>query len=124
MKYLLDTNIVIAAALGSSPTLRARLESCDEGDLVTSAIVLAEALLGSERGKPPPLPELLLFAEEVPVLPFDRLAAAAYAKLPFERARFDLLIAGHALSLGLTIITDDERGFSALTGVRVENWTR
>lgn len=124
MKFLLDSNIVIAAALGVSTVLRARMAACDEGDLVTSAVAYAEILFGSERGKPPPVDKLALFIEEVPVLDFDILAATAYASLPFKRGSFDNLIAAHALSRDLTIVTDNIAHFADLPGLKVENWMR
>lgn len=123
MKFLLDSNIVIAATLGVNDILRGRMAACDEDDLVTSAIVYAEVVFGSMRGKPPPLDKLQSFAEEVPVLDFDLAAATAYATLPFERASYDRLIAAHALSHDLTLVTDNERHFADVPGLKVENWT-
>ncbi len=123
MKYLLDSNIVIMLAAGSGDTLRARLADCDEGDLATSAIVLAEVARGSLNEKPPALDALQAILEEVPVQPFDDRAALAYAKLPFRRASYDRLIAAHAMSLGLTLVTANERDFADIEGLQVENWT-
>lgn len=124
MKYLLDTNVLIAASLAHGVALRRRMAECDEGDLVTSAVVYAEVIHGSVRGKLPPVDSLEVFAEVVPVLDFDRAAATAYAALPFKRASYDRLIGAHALSLGLAVITDNERDFAGIPGLRVENWTR
>jgi tRNA(fMet)-specific endonuclease VapC len=56
------------------------------------------------------------------MLPFDEAAAREYAKLPFKRARFDRLLAAHALSLGATIITNNEGDFADVPGLKVENW--
>jgi tRNA(fMet)-specific endonuclease VapC len=123
VKYLLDSNIVIMLALGTCNALRDRLAECDEGDLVTSAIVLAEVARGSLNEKPPAVDELELILDEVPVLPFDDRAALAYATLPFGRASYDRLIAAHALTLGLTLVTANERDFGDIKGLRVENWT-
>ena len=123
MKYLLDSNIVIMLALGTGDALRARLAECDAGDLVTSAIVLAEVARGSLNEKPPAPDELRTILEEVPVLPFEEQAALAYAILPFRRASYDRLIAAHALALNLTLVTANERDFADIRGLRVENWT-
>lgn len=124
MKFLLDSNIVIAASLAlGGEKLRARMADCDEGDLVTSAIVYAEVIYGSVRGKPPPLDQLQIFVSEVPVLDFDMAAATAYAVLPFRRASYDQLIAAHALSRGLVLVTDNVADFTDIPGLRVENWT-
>jgi tRNA(fMet)-specific endonuclease VapC len=122
MKYLLDSNIIIAAILGSSETLLERLAACDEGDLVTSAIVYAEVAHGSSHGKPPPLNVLDAALQDIAVLPFDAAAALAYAALPFVRASYDRLIAAHALSLDLTLVSHNVRHFSDMPGLRVENW--
>ncbi|PMZ78725.1 VapC toxin family PIN domain ribonuclease, partial [Pseudomonas sp. FW306-2-11AD] len=50
-------------------------------------------------------------------------AAREYARLPFKRARFDRLLAAHALSLGATIVTNNEADFADVPGLRVENWS-
>jgi len=122
MKYLLDSNVLIAIGLDTDDKIVARAGQCDEGDIVTSAIVFAEVLHGSERGKPPPLEVLALMAEEIPVLPFDDKAAKAYASVPFKRASYDRLIAAHAVSHGLIVVTANEADFADVPGLVVENW--
>lgn len=123
MKYLLDSNALIAIGLDTNDRIVARAAECDAGEIVTSAIVFAEVLHGTERGKPPPLAVLALMAEEIPVLPFDDKAAKAYATVPFKRASYDRLIAAHALSQGLIVVTDNEADFRDVPGLKVENWT-
>ena len=120
---MLDSNIIIALVMGSSNRLTSRAALCDEDDIVTSAVAFAEVVYGSSREKPPALEQLRSFVEEVPVLPFDHNAAIAYAALPFRRGGYDRLIAAHALSLGLTVVTDNERHFAGIPNLRVENWT-
>ncbi|WP_279750855.1 type II toxin-antitoxin system VapC family toxin, partial [Staphylococcus aureus] len=88
---------------------RNRVEQCDEGELGMSAIVFAELAFGSWQGKLPALHVVDAFCRWVPVLPFDELSARLYAQLPFRRGSFDRLIAAHALSLELTLITNNER---------------
>jgi tRNA(fMet)-specific endonuclease VapC len=123
VRFLLDSNIVIAASLGIGDALRERMADCAEGDLVTSAIAYAEVVYGSVRGKPPPIERLKVFLEEVPVLAFDPAAAEAYAQLRFKRASFDRLIAAHAISLGLTLVTKNISDFADVPGLAVEDWT-
>jgi tRNA(fMet)-specific endonuclease VapC len=123
LKYMLDTNAVIVAIEGDDPVFRARMAEADEGDMVISSIVLAEVALGTEQGKPPPAAILEIFLEEVPVLAFDEKAARAYAKIPFKRASYDRLIAAHAISLGLTVVTANAKDFADVPGLVVENWT-
>lgn len=123
MKYLLDSNIIIRLTMASGDSLRARIAECDDGDLVTSAIALAEVAYGSAQGKPPAFDQLRAFLEEVPVLDFDVKAALAYAALPFRRASYDRLIAAHALSQGLIVVTDNVAHFADVPDLPVENWT-
>jgi tRNA(fMet)-specific endonuclease VapC len=123
VNYLLDANTIIHLLGGTRPKLIARVAQCDAGSLATSAISFAEVALGTERGKPPLVELLEGFLEEVILLPFDEGAARAYATLPFKRASFDRLIAAHALATGLTLITDNERDFADVPGLKVENWT-
>ena len=123
MKYLLDTNVVVALTVDEDQAVVLRAAACDVGDMVTSSIVLAEVAFGTERGDPPAMDLLRAFVEEVPVLDFDYKAALAYAQLPFKRASFDRLIAAHALALGLIVITDNVQHFADVPGLLVENWT-
>lgn len=123
MKYLLDTNIVIAAMLAEGEAVRKRLAELDADDPVTSSIVIAEVLHGSVNGKPPAIKAVQHFTEEVPVLPFDMAAAQHYARLQFERRSFDRLIAAHALSCDLIVVTGNGKDFADVPGLKVENWT-
>jgi len=123
VKFMLDSNVVIAVSLAAGEAVRQRMATFDEGDFVISAIAYAEIIHGSVRGKPPPIDKLQALIEEAPVLPFDERASKAYATIPFRRASYDRLIAAHALSLGLTVITDNEKHFADVPGLKVENWT-
>ena len=123
MKYLLDSNVIIALVLNSSAGVVARAADCDEGDMVTSAIAFAEVVYGSINSKPPPVEQLRAFVEEVPVLDFDYKAALAYGTLPFRRASYDRLIAAHALSHDLILVTDNVKHYADVLRLRVENWT-
>ncbi len=113
---------IYAMAERYSP-LNERLSKCYPGDIAISVISYAEIAVGSYVGKPP-RPEILgSFVSVVPILPFDEAAAHAYARLPFKRARFDRLLAAHALSLGATIVTNNEVDFADVPGLKSENWT-
>ena len=123
MKYLLDTNIIVALTENADENVVMRAAECDAGDMVTSSIALAEVAVGIERGDPPTMELLRAFVEEVPVLDFDYKAVLAYAQLPFKRASFDRLIAAHAVSQDLTVVTGNEKDFADVPGLKVENWT-
>ena len=122
-QYLLDTDCSVYAMLGTHPRLRTRLEECGPGDVAISAISFAELVVGENLGHPPDREVIEDFVKVVPIVPFDEAAAREYAKLPFKRARFDRLLAAHALSIGATVITNNEADFADVPGLKVENWT-
>ncbi len=124
IKYLIDTNVAIYAMAERNSSLTDRMAQCAPGEIAISAISFAELALGSHSGRPPP-PELLdAFLSVIPLLPFDEAAARSYSQLPFRRARFDRLLAAHALSIGAAVITNNESDFDDVAGLKVENWTR
>jgi tRNA(fMet)-specific endonuclease VapC len=123
VKYLLDSSIIIKLTTGQGERLRRRAAECLADEMVTSAVAIAEVLYGSTNEKPPPLVQLEAFMSVVEVLDFDLAAARAYAILPFKRASYDRLIAAHALSLGLAVVTSNVKHFADVRGLAVENWT-
>lgn len=100
-----------------------RLGEFEPGEVAVSAISFSEIALGVNLEKPPPPEVLEAFIAAIPILPFDEAAARVYATLSFKRARFDRLLAAHALSIGATVITNNEADFSDVPGLKIENWT-
>lgn len=122
--YLIDSDCSVYAMTGKFEPLRYRLEQCEPGEVALSAVTFAEVFLGSRQGKPPPVAVVEAFLHQIPLLAFDEAAARTYAELPFKRARFDRLLAAHALSIGATVITNNEGDFADIPGLKVENWTQ
>lgn len=122
-RFLIDTDCAIYAMLGTHPALRGRLATCEPGEIALSAINYAEIVRGQTLGHPPDMLVIEDFVSIVPILPFDEAAAREYAHLPFKRARFDRLLAAHALSIGATVITNNEADFADVPGLKIENWT-
>lgn len=120
-KFLLDSNILIYLLGGLSLEAKARVEERPVETIATSAVAFAEVMLGA-KALDAEREARRLFAN-LQVLPFDAEAALVYARLPFKRGRFDRLIAAHALTLGLTLVTNNERDFADIPGLRIENWT-
>ena len=121
-RFLIDTIICIYLLDGRGERVRARIEACKQGEIVTSAIVRAEVLIGAAERDQVERAEALL--RQIDALPFDARAADVYAALPFSRGNLDRFIAAHALSLDLTLVTNNERDFANIPGLRVENWAR
>jgi tRNA(fMet)-specific endonuclease VapC len=124
MSFMLDTNSCIHLLTATHPALTRRVSECPVGEVMISAIVLAELSVGMARGYGPTAEQLEAFTTQIPVCAFDIAAAFAYSKLSFRRDRIDHLIAAHALSVDAVLITANERDFRTIPGLRVENWTR
>ena len=120
--FLLDTNICIYLLGGCADVVRSRVEQCEPGELAVSAVTFAEVMIGVRSLKAHD--EAMALFGVTRVLPFDEAAAATYARLPFRRGSFDRLIVAHAIALDLTLVTNNERDFGSISGLRIENWTR
>lgn len=123
IRYLIDADSAIYTMVDAEAAISYRIADVDQGAIGISAISYAEIALGTYIGKPPPEEVLEAFVQAIPLLPFDDAAARQYARLPFKRARFDRLLAAHALSIGAIIITNNEADFADVPGLMVENWT-
>ena len=129
-RYLLDTNICIYLMKHQPPQVRARFADCFVGDVVISAITLAElefgvANSGDSRARNQAALDNLI--GDIPVATFDARAARAYGPLRAanrERNKdaLDKLIASHALSMGVTLVTNNETDFRGFDGLAIENW--
>lgn len=129
-RFMLDTNICIYLMKHQPPQVRARFAECFVGDVVISAITLAELEFGVARSGDAAMHNQAVLdslLEDIPVAPFDRPAARAYGPLRAadrERSKdaLDELIASHAMSLGATLVTTNEADFRGFGGLTVENW--
>lgn len=121
---MLDANCCIYSIEQLTPTLIDRIERCAPGTVITSAIVFAEVSKGTNWSNQEAVALINDFFAAIAILPFDRAAARRYADLPFARHRLDHLIAAHALSLDVTLITANVRDFANIPDLRVEDWTK
>ena len=121
--YLLDSNICIYVLEGLGDSLRERIERCSPGEIVTSSISYAEVMRGIPASEAEKTAKAQRFFDLFAVQEFGKAAALCYRDVPFKRGSFDRLIAAHALSLGLVIVTNNEDDFSDVSGLKVENWT-
>ncbi|MBN6739142.1 type II toxin-antitoxin system VapC family toxin [Acidithiobacillus sp. MC6.1] len=128
-RYLLDTNICIYLMKHQPAAVRNRFAQCYAGDVIISAITYAELVYGIEASANPEreLMHLSLLIEDIPVIPFGVEAAIAYgpvrrATRESKRDHLDKLIAAHALSLKVTLVTNNVKDFAKYPGLVIENW--
>ena len=130
LRYLLDTNVCIRVLRDRPPEARERF-NLEADSLCISAVVLTELLHGAAKSSRPEhhRAEVERFAARLEVLPFDDIAAdhAADIRATLERkgqpiGGYDLLIAGHARSRGLTVVTGNLVEFGRVDGLRCEDW--
>jgi tRNA(fMet)-specific endonuclease VapC len=131
MRYLLDTNICIYVIRRRPPQVLARFQRCAVGDIGLSTVTLAELQYGVAKSAFPERNQAALAAFTLPleILPFDAPAAAAYGPIRATLERqgtpigaMDLLIAAHAVSLGVILVTNNPREFRRVSDLQVENW--
>lgn len=131
MRYMLDTNICIHLIQKHPERVLARFQELQQGDVVISAITYAELRYGVERCNAAVRKiadrALSSLIEDIPVLPFDTESGDAYGVLRAavrdrKRDALDRLIASHAVSRGLVLVTNNEADFRGYPGLAVENW--
>ena len=127
---MLDTNLCIRVLRERPERLRGRFNREADG-LCISTIVLTELLFGAEKSARPAenRQEVDRLTARLHVLPFDRDAASHAADIRAKLERigqaiggYDTLIAGHARSRGLIVVTENLREFSRVEGLRAEDW--
>ena len=130
LRYMLDTNLCVRVLRDRPEGVRDRFNA--EADaLCISTVILTELLHGAAKSARPDhnRKEVERFAARLEVLAFDEMAAdhAADIRAALERAGrniggYDLLIAGHARSRGLIVVTGNLGEFSRVEGLRCEDW--
>ena len=130
LRYILDTNTCIYVIKTPTGKLRDVFNERSQ-HLCISSVTLAELLYGVEKSMRAAhnLSIVEDFAARLKVLPFDDMAASHYAQIRAHLERkgtpigpYDLMIAGHARSQGLVLVTRNTREFKRVVGLRIEDW--
>ena len=130
LRYMLDTNLCIRVLRDRPAAVRRRFNENSEG-LCISTVVLTELLHDAAKSARPVENRRAVedFAARLEVLPFDQTAADHGAEIGAALGRkgaaigaYDLLIAGHARSRGLTVVTGNLKEFHRVEGLRCEDW--
>jgi tRNA(fMet)-specific endonuclease VapC len=131
MKLMLDTNVCIYLIKEHPASVLERFAAHPVGDIGISVITLAELEYGVAKSSRPAKNREALeqFVSPLDVAPFDRAATAAYGRLRTALEKkgqpigsMDLLIAAHALSLNVRLITHNVKEFGRVPGLRIEDW--
>jgi tRNA(fMet)-specific endonuclease VapC len=127
--FMLDTDTVSYALRGVG-RVGERIVAHRPSEQCVSSITVAELRYGANRRNSTKLHRLIdVFINEVEIMPFDEACADRFGRLASELTKrgtqigeFDVLIAAHALTLGLTLVTNNEKHFSRVHGLKTENW--
>ena len=131
MKKMLDTNICIYIIKNRPQSVLDELKKCNVGEIILSSITVSELIYGAYKSQ---FVEKNLKAIEHFLIPFDVAeydykAALAYGKLRASLEKkgqpigsLDMLIAAHALSLDMTLVTNNIKEFKRIEGLNLENW--
>ena len=132
-RYLLDTNICIHIRRHRPPAVLARFQRLKPGEAAISVITYGELVYGAEKSqyRTQALRQLQELAGAIPVMTLPQEAGVTYGAI---RAALeingeiignnDLWIAAHAKAAGLTLVTDNEREFRRVVGLKIQNWVR
>jgi tRNA(fMet)-specific endonuclease VapC len=130
---MLDTSICIQIIHRKPADLLSRLTALSIGDAGISAISIAELQVGVRKSRDPArnAEALALFLLPLEIAAFDYAAAEAYGRVRAHLENtgeqigpLDTLIAGHAVSLGVILVTDNVAEFSRVPELHIENWLR
>lgn len=130
IKFLLDTNILIYTLKNRPQKVRDSFNR-HTGQMAVSSITVAELIYGAERSAQPErnLADIEGLIARLDVLDFDVQAAYHFGQIRAERyatgrpiGPYDMMIAGHARSQGLILVTNNEKEFLRVSGLRIENW--
>jgi tRNA(fMet)-specific endonuclease VapC len=131
MRLMLDTNICIYLIKGKPTQALSRLKEFNLGDVFVSSITLSELEYGvAKSGNPQQNRDALdAFLAPLEILPFSGEAAYRYGQIRafLEKegkviGAMDMLIAAHAVSASMTLVTNNIKEFGRIPGLRLENW--
>ena len=131
IRYMLDTNTIAYAKNKRPPQVLERLLSHEPSEISISSIAMAELEFGIFHSSKPEQNRiaLMMFLSGITILPFDSKAALEYGEIRHvlqSQGQLiggnDMLIASHARSLGLTLVTHNTHEFARIAGLELEDW--
>jgi tRNA(fMet)-specific endonuclease VapC len=131
MQYLLDTNICIYLIKQKPPKVLERFLNLALSDIGISSITVAELEYGVYKSQQQEKNRsaLMQFLIPLEIIEFDQAAATVYGEIRSDLesrglviGAMDMLIAAHALSLSVTLVSNNVREFSRIDNLSLENW--
>ncbi len=131
MRYMLDTSICIYAIKHKPEKVFEKLMKVDPKDICISSVTYAELVHGVEKSMAIERNRLALslLLANIEILDFNASAADCYGKIRADLERkgtpidpLDMMITGHAMSLGYTVVTNNVKEMSRVIGLKIENW--
>ena len=133
MKYLIDTNICIYIMNKRPIDVIQKFKAVKMGEIGISTITVSELQYGVSKSRQRNRNEIRLneFMAPLEILPYDEAAAETYGEIRFNLEKagkpigpLDLLIAAHAMSRSLTLVTNNDKEFKRIKNLKVTNWAR
>ena len=133
MKYLIDTNICIYIMNQRPARVIQRFKQFELGEIGISTITVSELQYGVAKSTYQEKNEVRLeqFLAPLEILTYDQTAAKVYGDIRFHLEKrgqpigpLDLLIAAHAMSQDLTLVTNNDKEFRRIKKLKIENWTK
>jgi tRNA(fMet)-specific endonuclease VapC len=133
MKYLLDTDTCIFIINQKPEGVRRKMQSIPIGDIAVSSVTVSELEYGVAKSAASQKNQAALnkFLMPLEIVAYDESAARHYGAMRAHLEEkgtpigsMDMMIAAHALSLSLTVVTNNVREFKRVQGLKVEDWTQ
>ena len=130
-KMMLDTNICIYIIKNRPKSVKEKFREFEIGELCISSITVAELMYGAYKSEytEKNLQAINGFLMPFELVDYDYMASVAYGKVRADLEKrgqviggMDMQIAGHALSLNLTLVTNNTREFKRVKDLKLENW--
>lgn len=130
LKYMLDTDTVIYTIKNRPDQVRKRFKQ-HNGQICISTVTLGELIFGAEKSAQPETNLQIIegMLARMELVHFDESAAAHFGQIRAELAKvgtpigpYDSMIAGHARALSLILVSNNQKEFNRVSGLRLENW--
>ena len=131
MIYMLDTNICIYIIKQKPKAALEKFKKMKNTDICISSITYSELIYGAEKSSnvAKNMIALTMFLANIEILPYDENASVTYGLIRAKLEKkgnligpLDMLIAAHAKSLNMTLVSNNLKEFKRVDGLKLDNW--